>query len=526
MVFALSQLLLRAAEVAPDREAVRCAGRSLTYSDLHAKSNGIARALIDGGVRRGDRVGLYLPKTEKAVAAVYGIMKAGAAYVPIDPRAPAVRAGTIAGDCAVSALVATPGRAEALLQELKDHRPRMVLLVDDEQAQTDLEIPTTTYAQATAHGSARDPGVPVIETDLAYILYTSGSTGMPKGAMLTHRHALTFVEWCASKIGTGTEDRFSSHAPLHFDLSVFDLYVAAYGAATVAIVPEDRAYYGLDLARFIREEHVTVWYSVPSALMLLTRAVAEPAAFPELRAVVFAGEVYPTKHLRSLCGLIPNAAIWNLYGPTETNVCTYYRVDELPDDDTPIPIGRACENTDVFAVRDDGTVAGPGEEGELYVRGSAVMKGYWGQPERSSEVLVPNPVSPRLSELVYRTGDMVRLRSDGNYDFLGRRDDQIKSRGYRIELGEIEAAIHTHPKVVEAVAVAIPHQEWGKAIVAYVVPKGDAALAEPDVKRHVAQRLPRYMVPVRVETVSTLPRTSTGKVDRQHLRTEASASAP
>jgi amino acid adenylation domain-containing protein len=410
------------------------------------------------------------------------------------------------------------------LSELVPHHPDLVLVVGEERPAEPLTVPSVTYAEVIADRNPARPAASAIDTDLAYILYTSGSTGRPKGVMLTHRHALTFVEWCAGRIGTGPEDRFSNHAPFHFDLSVFDLYVAAHGGATVSVVPEATAYFGSDLAAFIRDEGITVWYSVPSALMLLTRA-AEPGSLPGLRAVVFAGEVYPTKHLRSLRSLVPDAVLWNLYGPTETNVCTYHRVDELPENDRPIPIGRACENTEVFALREDGEVAGVGEEGELYVRGSLVMKGYWGHADRTAEVLVQNPLAPDVPEHVYRTGDLVRLRPDGDYDFFGRRDHQIKSRGYRIELGEIEASLHGHPRILEAVTVAVPHEEWGTAIVAFVVPKGDVSLAENEVKQHVARRLPRYMVPARVEVVAELPRTSTGKADRTRLAEEASVKA-
>jgi amino acid adenylation domain-containing protein len=521
MVFALHQLLERAADADSAKEAVRCAGRSLTYGELDRAANGVANALIDGGVHPGDRVGLFLPKSVEAVAAVYGVLKAGAAYVPMDPKSPVIRAAAIAGDCTVSAVVTTAVRASSLLTELGSHQPGLVLLAGDEELAEPLPVQSVTFAEATADQNPADPAVGVIDTDLAYILYTSGSTGRPKGVMLTHRHALTFVEWCAERIDTGPEDRFSNHAPFHFDLSVFDLYVAAHGCATVSVVPEEAAYFGADLAEFIRAERITVWYSVPSALILLSRA-AEVGSLPRLRSVVFAGEVYPTKHLRSLRALVPDAALWNLYGPTETNVCTYYRVGELPEDDRPIPIGRACENTEVFALREDGVRSGVGEEGELYVRGSAVMKGYWGRPERTAEVLVQNPLKPNVPELVYRTGDLVRLRPDGDYDFFGRRDHQVKSRGYRIELGEIEAALHGHPRILEAVTVAIPHEEWGKAIVAYVVPRDDASLSENEIKQHVAGRLPRYMVPAKVEVVSELPRTSTGKADRARLAEEAS----
>lgn len=521
-IFALHQLVDRAAASDPTHEAIRCDGRSLTYGELATRSSAFAAALLDAGVGRGDRVALFLPKSVDAITAIYGIMRAGAAYVPIDPKSPVLRAATIAADCTVAAVVTTPDRAPALLEGLGDHRPRCVILAGDDEPDTRLEVPTMRLEDA-AGGAGLERPVPVVDTDLAYILYTSGSTGAPKGVMLSHRHALTFIEWCGSAIGSGPDDRFSNHAPFHFDLSVFDLYLAAHGGASVSVVPDDQAYFGRDLAAFIREERITVWYSVPSALMVLTRAVAEGETFPGLRAVVFAGEVYPTKHLRTLATMVPNAELWNLYGPTETNVCTYYRVGDLPDDG-PIPIGRACENTEVFAITSEGRPAGVGLEGELYVRGSAVMKGYWGSPERSAEVLIANPLDPGLPELVYRTGDLVRLRPDGDYDFIGRRDHQIKSRGYRVELGEVEAALHADPRLESAVAVAVPHEDWGNAIVAYVVPK-DEAVTEIQIKREAARRLPRYMVPARVEVRADLPKTSTGKIDRRSVVDEATSRA-
>jgi acyl-CoA synthetase (AMP-forming)/AMP-acid ligase II len=230
--------------------------------------------------------------------------------------------------------------------------------------------------------------------------------------------------------------------------------------------------------------------------------------------------------LRALRALVPSAELWNLYGPTETNVCTYHRVVDLPVDDGPIPIGRACENTEVFALREDGSPAGVGEEGELFVRGSTIMKGYWGRPDRTAEVLVQDPRRPGVPELAYRTGDLVRLRSDGEYEFIGRRDHQIKSRGYRIELGEVEAALNADPSLEVAVAVAVPHEEWGKAIVAFVVPSdGAGSVAEITVKRRVARRVPRYMVPARIEVMEGLPRMSTGKLDRQRITEEATLRA-
>ncbi len=517
MAYLLHHLVSEAADQHAPGIAVRCRGRELTYERLEAAANGVAAALIDAGVRPGDRVGIHLPKCVEMVAAVYGVMKAGAVYVPLDPKAPAPRLAKIWRDCSIGALVSTPGRASTLLSALDGLAPRLTLLVDDGSPVSTSGTGIIRYEEATADANAADPGVRVVDADLAYILYTSGSTGTPKGVMLSHRHALNFVRWCASTIGVGPDDRLSNHAPLHFDLSVFDLYLAALGGATVVPVPDEIAYFGTELVRFVEEEGITVWYSVPSALMLMSRTLAKGGRISKLRAVVFAGEVYPTPELRQLRSLLPEAALWNLYGPTETNVCTYHRVRELPEDHVPIPIGRACENTDVFALRDDGRPVDVGDEGELYVRGAAVMAGYWGRPDQSGEVLVADPLRPGRREPVYRTGDLVRLRSDGGYDFLGRRDHQVKSRGYRIELGDVEAALGADPSLLESVTIGVPHPEWGTAIVAWVVPRDGAEVTEAGVKRFVAEVLPRYMVPSRVEVVDVLPRTSTGKVDRQRL---------
>jgi amino acid adenylation domain-containing protein len=525
----LHDLLREAASSTPDHEAVRCSGRSLSYGQLESASNALASTLVAAGVRPGDRVGINLPKCAEMVVAVYGILKAGAAYVPLDPNAPTARIAAVAADCAIVALVTTPSRTRTLIEKLPEADLRLIVLVDglegplnDSAPGPDPSPAAITWDAATADGEATDPKIRLADTDLAYILYTSGSTGTPKGVMLSHRNALAFVEWSAKEIAVRPDDRLSNHAPLHFDLSVFDLFVSARCAATVVLVPEEEAFFGAALARFIEDEDITVWYSVPSALVLLTQALPSAGALPRLRVVIFAGEVFPTKHLRELRRLLPHATLWNLYGPTETNVCTYYRVDHLPDDDRTIPIGRACENSEVFVVREDGAPAGIGEEGELYVRGPTVMRGYWGRPDASADILLSSPLGGGAGEVAYRTGDIVRLRPDGDYEFLGRRDNQIKSRGYRIELGDVEAALNSHPRVLEGVALAVPHRDWGTAIVACVVPDSDAPITEREVRLHVGSRLPRYMVPVRIEILSELPRTSTGKIDRRRLTDEVS----
>jgi L-proline---[L-prolyl-carrier protein] ligase len=515
--YVLHQLMQRSAGRDPFREAVRCAGSALSYGELDAASNAIARALIAAGVERGDRVAVYMTKRVEAIASIYGVLKAGAAYVPLDPKAPVSRIALVANDCAPAAMLTTPGLASKAVPEMETP-PKLLVLVGDDEV-LDLDCDTRRYADVVAGSGAVDPRVPVIDSDLAYILYTSGSTGTPKGVMLTHRNALTFVQWCAETIRASPDDRFANHAPLHFDLSVLDLYLAAFGGSTVVLIPEREAFFGASLADVIDEERITVWYSVPSALRLLTKA-AKPGSLGSLRTVVFAGEVYPTPALRELRERVPHADLWNLYGPTETNVCTYYKVEQVPPDDRTIPIGRACSNTEVFAVAADGGTAGVGQEGELYVRGATVMKGYWGQPAKSAEVLVPDPLSS-LPDPVYRTGDLVKLEPDGNYRFLGRRDHQIKSRGYRIELGDVESALSTHPGLDESAVVSVPHDEWGSAIVAWVTPRDGVEVTEVEVRRHVAGRLPSYMVPASIRIVERLPKTSTGKVDRPLLTERA-----
>jgi acyl-CoA synthetase (AMP-forming)/AMP-acid ligase II len=212
----------------------------------------------------------------------------------------------------------------------------------------------------------------------------------------------------------------------------------------------------------------------------------------------------------------------NLYGPTETNVCTFYEVDRLPPEQTAeIPVGKPCANTDVFAIDDVGRRVGTGGVGELYVRGPAVMKGYWGLPDRTSQSLVRNPLQPAYHEWAYRTGDYVRLREDGNYDFLGRRDNMVKSRGYRIELGEVEQVVYRHKAVREAVVVAIPDEEIGARLKLVVVPHVEGHLTAKEIETFCASHLPKYMVPEIIEFSTGLPRTSTGKADRVAILQES-----
>ena len=524
MGYLLHHYLTESAGRRPDRSAVRFGEKEMTYAELEGISNRIAWVLYRHGVRKGDRVGLYTTKSAEALAGLYGILKAGGAYVPLDPFGPAKRAGFIANDCGLSVLIASAKRPMELRRLLAEKTPITLVLLVDGEPPPDAGEAVVWLGRTSLSGepAVTAPPVEIINEDLAYILYTSGSTGSPKGVMLTHLNARTFVEWACETFAFESGDIFSNHAPWHFDLSVLDLFAAARCGAKVVPVSEPLAPFPAGVSDFIESEKITVWYSVPSALIqLLLRGGIDRHRFATLRSVLFAGEVFPVKYLRELMRRWPQARFHNLYGPTETNVCTWHTVPALEDgEEKPIPIGKACANTEVFVVDIEGKPVAPGEEGELWVRGATVMKGYWGDPKRTAGALVNDPVYPHLGGRVYRTGDLVAQQPDGTFRFLGRRDHQIKSRGFRIDLGEIEAALYSHPGVIEAAALPLPDEEVGNRIVGVIVSAGGEAPTVEQIREHCAGRLPRYMIPEAFRFLSSLPKTSTGKIDKQRLLSE------
>ena len=530
MAYLLQRLLTEAAARQPQRPAVASDGCLLTYQELDQLSNKVARALLRLGVAPGDRVAVLAPKSAAAVAGVYGALKAGACYVPLDPKAPAGRLSHIVADSGAAVIVADEARTSqaAGLANAVPRSPRVVVSVPGRAERAEAaRVPAQGAPVAPWTAVAGESGEPLaeeraIETDLAYILYTSGSTGTPKGVMISHRSSLTFVDWAAAAAGLGEQDRVCSPAPLHFDLSVFDIFATCRAGACLTVLPGEAATFPVSIARWLEAERITVWYSVPSVLTLLASyGGLQQLDLSGLRVVIFAGEVFPPKHLARLMAELPHPRYLNWYGPTETNVCTAYEVPPSWADARPVPIGKACANTEVFAVTSDGCrVSRPGEEGELYVRGPSLMQGYWGQPAKTSEALVRNPFRSEYDEAVYRTGDLVTLDAAGNYAFVGRRDGMVKVRGYRVELGEVEATLYRHPAIREAAVLPVPDELLGSRLRAVVTVDGGSNLTRENVLNHCRQWLPSYMVPDMVEFREVLPRTSTGKVDRAGLAEE------
>jgi amino acid adenylation domain-containing protein len=533
MAHLLQHLLTDSAARAPRQPAVAAGERFLTYEELERRSNQVAHALLGQGVAPGDRVGILAAKSAAAVVAAYGVLKAGACYVPLDPKSPAERLATIVRDSGLAVILADEGtRHPAVAMGGSLPQLRSVVVTGphwgSESPRAVSEILPKGLAVVPWEAVLTEPDGALedraIETDLAYILYTSGSTGTPKGVMISHRASLTFVEWAAACAGLSGQDRVCSPAPFHFDLSVFDVFATCKTAACMVVLPEMMSTFPGRLAEWMQRERITVWYSVPSILtMLATYGNLRAFDLSRLRAVIFAGEVFPAKHLTRLMADLPGARYLNWYGPTETNVCTWFEVPAAGRDElaAPVPIGKACDNTDVFAVTGEGhRVSGPGEEGELYVRGPGLMRGYWGLPDKTREALVGNPFQEAYDEPAYRTGDLVTLDEEGNYLFVGRRDGMVKTRGYRVELGEVEAALYAHPAIREAVVIPVPDELLGSRLRAVVSAVEDCdPLTRQDVLEHCGRLLPRYMVPDVVEFCEALPRTSTGKVDRAQFAT-------
>jgi amino acid adenylation domain-containing protein len=521
MTYLLHQAIEHAAVQYPEQTAICCAGQSLSYAGLVQHTNRLAWCLVEQGIKRGERVGIFMNKSLESVIAVYGIMQAGAVYVPLDPFAPVERLRYVIQDCSIRGLISSEEKLQSLQQLVVD--PSSLEFIIGVAPQVAFPVRCIPWVDLLALSSTSSPAVKNIEQDLAYILYTSGSTGVPKGIMHTHRSGLSFAQWAANMYALHHDDRVSNHAPLHFDLSTFDLFATALAGAAMVIIPEGIAKFPASVAKLMEEERLTVWYSVPFALVQLLQKGGLPKRdLSRLRWILFAGEPFPTKHLRDLMAQLPNAGFSNLYGPTETNVCTYYHVPPLSQDcDEPIPIGCPCANVDDMVIDAADQPVIPGTVGELLIRSPLVMRGYWGRADLTERALFRRELLPGYEGIYYRTGDLVQLLPSGHYKYLGRKDRQIKTRGYRVELDEIESALLSHQWVEEAAVYVVPDNQGSQLIKAAVTPAHGTTLTPDSLFQHLATRLPAYALPVDIQIMTEFPRTSTGKIDRRALQTAA-----
>jgi amino acid adenylation domain-containing protein len=500
----------------PDWVALETSERAcITYRELAILSDRVRDRLRHLGVRPGDRVGLCCPKSIDAVAFLLGVLKAGAAYVPCDPQAPAARNAYILADCAVTAVLVEESLAAALGPELRKLGAEPALLTTQGAGDGSPLAAALTAAQDRAPAVVVDSWNPGPD-ELAYILYTSGSTGRPKGVILSHGNAISFIDWCSSTFTPAEDERFSSHAPLHFDLSILDLYVPLKHAATIVLIGSELGKEPRRLASLIAERRLTSWYSAPSILSLLVQyGDLAGKDFSALRRVLFAGEVFPVRYLRDLQSAIPHARYFNLYGPTETNVCTFHEIpSSIPPERTdPYPIGKVCSHCEARVVNAEGRDVPRGGEGELCIAGPAVTAGYWKLEAQTSRAFLFSTGGTAW----YRTGDVVVEDAAGDYVYRGRRDRMVKKRGYRVELGEIEVCLYRYHAVRQAAVIAEDGTD-GVRIKAFVSSKDGQRLSSIALKTFCSQHLPPYMVPDLFEFAPSLPTTSTDKIDYQQLK--------
>ncbi|MEM9381174.1 MAG: amino acid adenylation domain-containing protein, partial [Planctomycetota bacterium] len=514
----------------PDHPALSFAGEEMTYAELEAASNQLARALVERGVRSQDRVGIFLRKGLDLGVAIYGVLKAGGAFVPLDPFLPTERLELILDDCGIRHLVSSDAMEDAL-GELRPGRDLSVLGVDavDVGDATERSYEAVSWEEICAQPATAPPDVRILDLDLAYIMYTSGSTGVPKGMMHCHRGSLAYARWGAQHVGLGPQDRVASHAPLHFDLSIFDFFSTSQVGGTVVLVPEPVTKFPASWTQTIQDERVGVVFTVPFTLIdMLERGAMGERDLSSLRWILFGGEPFPPKHLRALMRALPDVRFTNVYGPAEAPSCTCYDVPDLAEgDDEPIPIGTVSANSQDLVLDDDDAECGVGEEGELLIRSTTLTLGYWNRPDLNERVFFTRVGLGPFPEVYFRTGDLVVRHADGLLRFLGRKDRMVKTRGHRVELDEVEAALASHAGVSEAAAFVVPDSHGSRTILAAVTvtAAGDGAPDAADVLRHARTKLPAYAVPREVDVRAALPRTTSGKIDRRRLAEESTTTS-
>lgn len=496
------ELLTASAIAYGDREAIRVANESLRYSELMDRANRLATLLHDRGARPGAFVAHSFTKSIEAVVALFAIARTGAAYVPIDPAWPAARSAMIVEDAGIRVWTGS-----------KPPPVEMASRIDTVFSSVGGDGVNTVPISALCDADRMRGDIPAPERGIANLLFTSGSTGRPKGVEITTESLLHFAKWGSDYFELTPNDVLANHAPYNFDLSTFDIFAAVCAGAAMRPVPERVKMFPYSLAQFIANEGVTVWYSVPSALaMIQQRGRIAEHDLRRLRHVIFAGEVMPKPTVRWLAEQLPHVALTNLYGPTETNVCTYHRVtaDEFSSDDA-LPIGRPISDTRAWIMDENGIES---NVGELLIAGPTVTTGYWKDDQLTARRLVEAPDGPGVA---YRTGDRVRRSDDGILMFEGRIDRMIKCRGHRIEPGEVETALYALSAVRQAAVIAVADETFGHRLRACVSFSDGATISEAALIAHCRGRLPAYMVPDEWEIRATLPQTDRGKIDLQAL---------
>lgn len=511
MIYTLSQILSQSAFKVPNQVAFKSGSESITYSEADPKTNQIAHFLLDNGLRKGDRVGVFLNRNVKSALAVHGILKAGGVFVPIDTDAPTERIQFILDDCKIRHIISEQGLANTLEAALHSISTELVIL--------GIDLPHTSHSffpwDSLNHFQVQLPDVKILSSDLAYVMYTSGTTGFPKGIMHTHYSGLSYAKLSKDLYNITDTDVVANHSPLHFDMSTLGYLTAPLAGAKCIILGKQYSVFPASLSQLIEQEKITVWYSVPLVLQqLLERGDLQNRNFSSLRWILFGGEPFPVHQLNQFLEHCPNASFSNVYGPAEVNQCTFYNQKGKVKNYESVPLGVVWDDTDHLILDYDGVEVKQGETGELLIHSSTMMAGYWNDQERTQKSLLEIESTSGLKKKYYKTGDLVREDSDGLLYFIGRKDRQIKTRGYRVELNEIEETFLKY-KEVKQVACYSYKLNGINEIFATVVLQSGTLLEELEQK--IRTSLPKYSIPKLMLETQKLPRTCAGKVDYKKL---------
>lgn len=487
----------------------------VTYSELNSRANRFARLLKDCGVARGERVAIYLDNSIEAVVALFGALKADAVFTVLSGQMKAQKLGYILANCGAKVLVSDWNRHNASSESLRQAEKLecAILTGDRDRAASAANIIPWESARELSAGEVPSRN---IDMDLAAIIYTSGSTGMPKGVMLTHLNMKTAADSVIAYLENVPEDIIMNVLPLSFSYGLYQVITSCRAGATVIL--EKSFAYPMKTVRKIQDEKATGFPGVPTifALLLQMRGL-DRLDLSSLRYITSAGAVLPLKTIRRIREAFPHARLYSMYGLTECK-----RVSYLPPqyiDSMPQSVGRGMPNQEVWIAGEDGNPVGPGTTGELVVRGSHIMKGYWGDEELTKLVLRPGRNS---GERVLHTGDLFRMDEEGFLYFQGRKDELIKTRGERVSPLEVEKALCELEGVSEAAVVPVQDDILGNAVKAYIVPRADCTLDSRQVLFHCRKHLDDYAVPKYFEFRASLPKTVSGKIDKLALReTEA-----
>ncbi len=510
----LHDFLIHSAERLPDKIALVAGSNRLTYRELDARSDALARALVARGVERGDRVVVFADNTVETVVSFWATLKANAIIVIVNPLTKADKLTYLLNDCRAKALV-TDAHLTNVFADAARRSPHLrTVIVSGAMDRAKLEgLPTlTAFADALAEAGLGAPPRKCIDVDLAAIIYTSGSTGEPKGVMLTHRNMLTAATSISTYLENVEDDVILGVLPLAFDYGLYQM-IMAFRMGARLVLERSFAFVAQVLKKVV-EEGVTGFPGVPT--MFATLAAMKDLSgydFSKIRYVSNTAAALPVKHITMLKDLFPKAKIFSMYGLTECKRCTYLPPADI--DRKPTSVGIAIPNTELWIVDENDQKVGPGVVGQLVIRGATVMKGYWEKPEATAKRLKPGPIP---GEQVLYTGDFCKLDEEGYLYFVGRMDDIIKSRGEKVAPKEVEGALVSIPGIKEAAVIGVPDDLWGHAVKAFVVLEPGVTLDPKEIERECQKRLENFMVPKYTVIVDDLPKTTTGKIKKTDLR--------